>query len=44
MGEEYSTCGKMRNSYKIVVGKSEKKRLLWIHLCNGSIILKWIYT
>jgi hypothetical protein len=42
MGGPYSTIGKKRNAYRILVGKPEGKRPLGRPKVGGWIILGWI--
>jgi hypothetical protein len=39
MGEVCSTHGKLRNEYKILIGKPEGKRLLGSRMRNWEVIL-----
>jgi len=42
IGRACSMHGKIRNAFKILIGKQEGKRSLWRHRCICRIILKWI--
>jgi hypothetical protein len=43
MGEECSTCGEKRGTYRILVGRSEGRRPLGDPGVDGKIILKLIF-
>jgi hypothetical protein len=42
VGMACGTCGMKRNAYRVLVGKSEGKRLLGRPRHGRGIILKWI--
>jgi hypothetical protein len=43
IGEECSTHGDMRNTYKTLIGKCEGKRQLRRTSADGNLILEWIF-
>jgi hypothetical protein len=42
MNGHAARMGEMRNAYKLLVGKPERKRVLWRRGHDGKVILKFI--